>query len=60
MTYGQPMTLNNKPKTTQNYFKGNNMKLSIALEWFLNPDHLPIIAGIQTGKYKEVPGNSKE
>lgn len=29
------------------------MKLSIALEWFLNPDHLPIIAGIQAGKYKE-------
>lgn len=30
------------------------MKLSIALEWFLNPDHLPLIAGIQTGKYAEV------
>lgn len=30
------------------------MKLKIALEWFLNPDHLPMIAGIQTGKYKQV------
>jgi ABC-type nitrate/sulfonate/bicarbonate transport system substrate-binding protein len=29
------------------------MKLKIALEWFLNPDHLPIIAGIQAGKYKQ-------
>jgi putative hydroxymethylpyrimidine transport system substrate-binding protein len=30
------------------------MKLTIALEWFLNPDHLPIIAGIQADKYKQV------
>lgn len=29
------------------------MKFKIALEWFLNPDHLPIIAGIQAGKYKQ-------
>lgn len=29
------------------------MRLKIALEWFLNPDHLPMIAGIQTGKYKQ-------
>ncbi|MFA7083839.1 MAG: ABC transporter substrate-binding protein [Arcobacteraceae bacterium] len=29
------------------------MKLSLALEWFLNPDHLPFIAGIQMGKYKQ-------
>jgi ABC-type nitrate/sulfonate/bicarbonate transport system substrate-binding protein len=29
-------------------------KLKIALEWFLNPDHLPMIAGVVTGKYKEV------
>jgi hypothetical protein len=28
-------------------------KLKIALEWFLNPDHLPMIAGVVTGKYKE-------
>ncbi len=28
-------------------------KINIALEWFLNPDHLPMIAGIQTGAYKE-------
>lgn len=28
-------------------------KLKIALEWFLNPDHLPFVAGIVTGKYKE-------
>lgn len=27
--------------------------LKKALEWFLNPDHLPFIAGIETGKYKE-------
>jgi putative hydroxymethylpyrimidine transport system substrate-binding protein len=26
-------------------------KLKIALEWFLNPDHLPMIAGIESGKY---------
>lgn len=29
------------------------MRLKIALEWFLNPDHLPMIAGIETGKYKQ-------
>ncbi len=29
------------------------MKLKVALEWFVNPDHLPIIAGVVTGKYKE-------
>ncbi len=29
------------------------MKLKIALEWFLNPDHLPIIAGIVKGSYKQ-------
>ncbi len=29
------------------------MKIKIALEWFLNPDHLPMIAGVTTGKYKE-------
>ncbi len=28
-------------------------QLKIALEWFLNPDHLPMIAGIQSGLYKE-------
>jgi len=28
-------------------------KLKIALEWFLNPDHLPMIAGVQTGAYKK-------
>lgn len=27
--------------------------LKLALEWFLNPDHLPMVAGIATGKYKE-------
>ncbi|MCD4756808.1 MAG: ABC transporter substrate-binding protein [Arcobacteraceae bacterium] len=27
--------------------------IKIALEWFLNPDHLPMIAGIVSGKYKE-------
>jgi len=29
------------------------MKIKIALEWFLNPDHLPMIAGVATGKYKD-------
>jgi len=29
------------------------MKIKIALEWFLNPDHLPMIAGLVSGKYKE-------
>jgi len=29
------------------------MKIKIALEWFLNPDHLSIVAGVATGKYKE-------
>ncbi|WP_201533670.1 ABC transporter substrate-binding protein [Psychrobacter ciconiae] len=27
-------------------------KLTLTLEWFLNPDHLPFIAGIHTGAYK--------
>ena len=27
--------------------------LKIALEWFLNPDHLPMIAGVVRGKYTE-------
>lgn len=30
------------------------MDIKIALEWFLNPDHLPFMAGIVTGKYQEV------
>jgi len=29
------------------------MKIKIALEWFLNPDHLPFIAGVVSGKYEE-------
>lgn len=28
------------------------MKIKIALEWFLNPDHLPMMAGVVTGAYK--------
>lgn len=28
-------------------------KLTLTLEWFLNPDHLPFIAGIHTGAYKK-------
>ncbi|MBD3841500.1 MAG: ABC transporter substrate-binding protein [Campylobacterales bacterium] len=28
-------------------------KISIALEWFLNPDHLPMIAGIESKEYQE-------
>lgn len=27
------------------------MQLNVALEWFLNPDHLPIIVGIQNGYF---------
>lgn len=27
--------------------------IKISLEWFVNPDHLPLIAGVVTGKYKE-------
>lgn len=29
------------------------MKLPLALEWFLNPDHLPMIAGIEQGWYRQ-------
>ena len=29
------------------------MKIKIALEWFLNPDHLPMIVGVATNKYKD-------
>lgn len=29
------------------------MKIKVALEWFLNPDHLAMIVGVHTGKYKE-------
>jgi ABC-type nitrate/sulfonate/bicarbonate transport system substrate-binding protein len=29
------------------------MQIKIALEWFLNPDHLPMILGIQAGEYKK-------
>lgn len=28
-------------------------KINMALEWFLNPDHLPFIAGVQKGEYKK-------
>ena len=28
-------------------------KLTLTLEWFLNPDHLPMIAGIQSGQYAQ-------
>jgi len=27
--------------------------LKVELEWFLNPDHLPMVVGVVTGKYKE-------
>ena len=30
-----------------------NTPLTLTLEWFLNPDHLPFIAGIHTGAYAE-------
>jgi putative hydroxymethylpyrimidine transport system substrate-binding protein len=29
------------------------MKLTLALEWFLNPDHLPMIVGIEHGWYRD-------
>ena len=29
------------------------MKLQLSLEWFLNPDHLPLIAGIERGWYRD-------
>ena len=29
------------------------MKLQLALEWFLNPDHLPLIAGIELGWFAQ-------
>ena len=28
-------------------------KLTLTLEWFLNPDHLPFIAGVTTGAYEQ-------
>lgn len=30
-----------------------NTALTLTLEWFLNPDHVPFIAGIHTGAYRE-------
>lgn len=27
--------------------------IKVELEWFLNPDHLPMVVGVVTGKYKE-------
>lgn len=29
------------------------MKLRVAIEWFINPDHLPLIAAIELGELKE-------
>lgn len=29
------------------------MKVALSLEWFLNPDHLPLIAGIDLGWFRE-------
>ena len=28
-------------------------KLTVGLEWFLNPDHMPLILGIEKGWFKE-------
>lgn len=28
-------------------------KLNISLEWFINPDHLPFIAGVQSGAFRK-------
>ncbi|MFP4155895.1 MAG: ABC transporter substrate-binding protein [Halothiobacillaceae bacterium] len=30
-----------------------HMKMDIALEWFLNPDHLPFVAAIETGRFAQ-------
>lgn len=30
------------------------MKINLALEWFLNPDHIPFIVGIKNGYYADV------
>lgn len=30
------------------------MKINLALEWFLNPDHIPFIVGIKKGYYEKV------
>ncbi len=30
------------------------MTIKLALEWFLNPDHMPFIVGIKNGYYKDV------
>ena len=29
------------------------MKIKLALEWFINPDHLPFIVGLDKGSYKK-------
>ena len=29
------------------------MKIKLALEWFVNPDHLPFIVGLDKGLYKK-------
>jgi ABC-type nitrate/sulfonate/bicarbonate transport system substrate-binding protein len=29
------------------------MKATLAIEWFLNPDHLPFIVGIREGIFKK-------
>ena len=29
------------------------MKIKLALEWFINPDHLPFIVGLDKGLYKK-------
>ena len=29
------------------------MKIKLALEWFINPDHLPFIVGIDKGLYEK-------
>jgi thiamine-phosphate diphosphorylase len=40
--------------TTKFNTQGNTMTtIKIALEWFLNPDHLPMIAGIVSKKYEQ-------
>lgn len=30
------------------------MRINLALEWFLNPDHIPFIVGIKNGYYEDV------
>jgi len=52
--FGEVKTSKKNVKNIQIDFKEKSMTtIKIALEWFINPDHLPMIAGVELGKYKE-------